>query len=355
MAIFSVTFTDSGVGIPTYQQIFDSLKADYQATFATGDDAEPLDLDVTSPDGMAVALWARQLRRAFEVVQSAGAQVYVGSATGTYLDRLANLRGLTRADGESDEELRARILAATTTGLATYDGMLTYLRDKLGADVEISLNETDELVAGNEVSAEKDGSSLYWSIDRLPAHSFAVFAPLPDDYTEDDEDAAAQAIWDCKPAGIEAHAHNYLDRYHVGTAVDADGGEHEVAFYATDYVTVTLAVTVTSYDAAEWTDEADLLEAVVSAVTAKAEELIADDPHTFSGWAALATVYTIGVYKATIEVTTSETILSGTIDGETTTVTSTNSDGVVTARTGTTIKLGEVTAEVGTTTSTEAT
>lgn len=315
---FSITISDSGITIPTYQELFDALRELHQSTFDTDTDTEEgessLDLDVTSPDGMAVALQARQLRLAFEAMQSMASQFYVATATGIWLDRLAALKGLTRNDGETDDELRARILAATTTGLATYDGMLTYLRDQLGNAVTMLVNDADEADEGDTddaaVKAGYCGTEL--PRDYLPAHSFAVFAPINHNSDDAAKDAVAQAIWDCKPAGIEAHAHAYYAssdsetgaRSFTGTATDSEGATHEVGFYSLEECQVCMTLEVVAYDSTQWTDEDELVEAVKAAVDAQAASLIESDPTTFSVWSAITPVYSIGVQAAGVSTIT---------------------------------------------------
>lgn len=298
------------MSIPTLQEIFTALKEMHQGVFSTttNNTTYTLDLDATSPDGMAVALQARQIRRLFEMAQALAQLVNVNTATGAWLDRLAALKGLTRNDGETDDELRERILSSSTSGLATYDNMLSYLKDKLGSRVRLIVNDTDEEDEGTDDTAGTFYSADY-NVDYLPPHSFAVFADsyLGSSYTDD---FIAQTIWDCKPAGIEAHAHTFYYSYYSsyknsansrGTATDTGGGTHQISFYRMASVPLTLSVTVTSYDTVTWADEDALAAAVVESVTTAAAELLESDPFTLSGYACIAGIYSLGVYVASVE------------------------------------------------------
>ena len=253
------------------------------------------------------------------MAQALAQLVNVNTATGTWLDRLAALKGLTRNDGETDDELRERILSSSTSGLATYDNMLSYLNDKLGNKVRLIVNDTDEEDEGTDDTAGTFNSADY-NVDYLPPHSFAVFADSYLNATYGDG-TIAQAIWDCKPAGIEAHAHSFFYSYYSsykngantrGTATDAAGNTHSVSFYRMASIPLTVSVTVTSYNTTTWADEDALAEAVVASVETAVAELLESDPFTLSGYAAIANIYSLGVYAASVELSdvTSSSLVS---------------------------------------------
>ena len=321
----ALTISDSGVSIPTLQEIFTALKEMHQGVFSTTTDgvSYTLDLDATSPDGMAVALQARQIRRLFEMAQTLAQLVNVNTATGTWLDRLAALKGLTRNDGETDDELRERILSSSTSGLATYDNMLSYLKDKLGNSVQLIMNDTDETDEGDDSDTNIDSRwSTYYPRDYLPPHSFAVFAPCNYMNTGDvTYDEAAQAIWDCKPAGIEPHYHTYYETNHsfgyssaAGTATDAAGNSHSVGFFFLYDIPVTLTVTITSYNTTTWAELSSLKEVVLESVTETAASLLKSDSSTLSGYACLAGVYSLGIYAASVEASVGQYTTMATVD-----------------------------------------
>lgn len=124
-------------------------------------------------------------------------------------------------DTETDEQLRQRMDDADSKGLATPDNMLTYLRDHVSSTVNLEINDEDREVGG------------------LPAHSFRV--SVPDGAGTPDE--IAQAIWDCKPAGIKSFGNN------SGVAVSKVTGRSFVQYFSIPVpVNVSVKVSITSYE-----------------------------------------------------------------------------------------------------------
>ena len=191
----------NGLSVKSYRETREALAAKIKGIFG-----EDLDLSTSSPDGQLIDLFCYAYNEVVEALQGAASSLDISSADGTYLDNLGHLMGQQRADGEDDDTFRARLLSSDTTGLATFDGMLTYLRNSLGPLV--SLVENPE--------PEPDSSGI-------PGHSIAVF--IPDTYSEIADDDIAQAIWNCKPAGIKAYGTE------SGTAVDAARITHTVNFF----------------------------------------------------------------------------------------------------------------------------
>lgn len=164
----------NGLSVKSYRETREALAAKIKGIFG-----EDLDLSTSSPDGQLIDLFCYAYNEVVEALQGAASSLDISSADGTYLDNLGHLMGQQRADGEDDDTFRARLLSSDTTGLATFDGMLTYLRNSLGPLV--SLVENPE--------PEPDSSGI-------PGHSIAVF--IPDTYSEIADDDIAQAIWNCK-------------------------------------------------------------------------------------------------------------------------------------------------------------
>lgn len=173
----AIVVDDDGVTVKSYREIHDELAEKMRGIFGGG-----LDLSPSSPDGQLLDLFIYAFSEAAEAIQGAVANLDVSSATGAFLDNLGKLMGLERLPGEDDDTYRSRLLSATRTGLATYGGMLTYLRGELGSGVSLSVNDGP--------TTDSEG---------LPGHSVSVY--VPEDSTAADSEIAA-AIWHCKPAGI---------------------------------------------------------------------------------------------------------------------------------------------------------
>lgn len=214
----SITVDENGVSVMRFREIHDELAAKVQEIFG-----QELDLSPSSPDGQLLDLFIYAFSEGADAIQGAFAALDVDSAEGTFLDNLATLKGIHRGEGESDSSLRSRIVESDTKGYATFDGMLTYLRDSLGPLVA--------LVENKEPTPDSSG---------IPGHSVAVY--IPESYSEIDDDDIAQAIWNCKPAGIKAVGSS------SGTAVDLVGTEHTVNFYRVSLTTpFYMRVTITEY------------------------------------------------------------------------------------------------------------
>lgn len=223
-------FTANGVRFTGFQNIRQALKDAWETTFGVQLDDSP-----TSPDGHHIDLEAKTINSVLEAVQVVTTMLNRNQAKGVFLDYLASLLGLARNDDETDDELRARMDGADTSGMATYDGMLTYLRDQIHSSVNLLQNEEPEL---NE--------------DGIPGHQFRVVIPqaVYDALVEKEESEEiasadnyiAQKVWNCKPAGIKA------DGNKTGIGVDIAGLNHDVKFSLPQDVEVEISVTLTLYD-----------------------------------------------------------------------------------------------------------
>lgn len=213
-----VTIDGNGISVRSYRETREAVAEKMKGIFGSD-----LDLSPSSPDGQLLDLFCYAYNDVASALQGAASGLDLSSAGGTFLDNLGHLMGQHRADGEDDDTFRARLLSSDTTGLATFDGMLTYLRDALGPLVS--------LVENPEPVQDSFG---------IPGHSVAVF--IPDAYSEISDNVIAQAIWNCKPAGIKAYGTE------TGTAVDASRVSHGVSFFrVTGGEPFYMRVTVTEY------------------------------------------------------------------------------------------------------------
>ena len=223
-------FTANGIRFTGFQNIRQALKDAWETTFGVQLDDSP-----TSPDGHHIDLETKTINSVLEAVQVVTTMLNRNQAKGVFLDYLASFLGLERNDDETDDELRARMDSADTSGMATYDGMLTYLRDQIHSSVNLMQNEEDE--------TNNDG---------IPGHQFRVVIPqavydalVEKEESEEIESAdnyIAQKIWNCKAAGIKA------DGNKTGIATDITGMHHDVNFSLPQNVEVEISVSLTLYD-----------------------------------------------------------------------------------------------------------
>lgn len=256
MAIGAVAIdSNSGISIKSFREIRQAIAKAFMEVFGAG-----INLDPSAPDGMLVDLLAYMYTELAQAIQTVGANIDVSTATGAFLDMLASIAGLTRNEGESDESLRERIEQATFEGLATPNGMLTYLRENITASVSLKENCED---------VETEG---------IPPHHFAIYVPSSFstdmiDQTDKDwisilEDATrensvesyiAQKIWNCKPAGIKGTGDSF------GIARDAAGFLHKVCFQFIKGIAYKVKVSITQYDEeALPTDYAEKIQQLIS-------------------------------------------------------------------------------------------
>ena len=223
-------FAANGIRFTGFQNIRQALKDAWETTFGVQLDDSP-----TSPDGHHIDLETKTINSVLEAVQVVTTMLNRNQAKGVFLDYQASFLGIDRNEDETDDELRARMNSADTSGMATYDGMLTYLRDQIHSSVNLLQNEEPET---NE--------------DGIPGHQFRVVIPqaVYDALVEKEESEEiasadnyiAQKVWNCKPAGIKA------DGNKTGIAVDIAGLNHDVKFSLPQDVEVEISVALTLYD-----------------------------------------------------------------------------------------------------------
>lgn len=224
MATAASSFSaDSGISVKSFRETREAIASEFRKTFG-----DSINTASSGPDGMLIDIFAYAATEAAQTVQAALSNLDAATAEGVFLDRIAVIAGLPRRDGETDTELRKRIGEAAYSGLATYDGMLTCLGKLIG---NVSLSANDE-------PYESDG---------IPGHSVTVLVPDTFSHSDaqgnDDTDAfVAQAIWDCKPAGIRTYGNV------SAKAMDAAGKQHDVKFSRISGKPLTLAVEIAEYD-----------------------------------------------------------------------------------------------------------
>lgn len=192
-------FTDNGIKFSGFQDIREELRNAWRATWG-----EAIDLSPTSPDGHHVDLEAKTITFITQALQVVSTCFNRKQATGQFLDYLAFLLHLSRGEGESDEALRLRMDEAETESLATSDGMITYLRDKIDRATDVLFNDED-----------------FTDDNGIPPHS--VRALIPESVSKS-SDEIAQAIWHCKAAGVKT------DGNINGVAIGKNGKEYGVKY-----------------------------------------------------------------------------------------------------------------------------
>ena len=242
-----ISIDGNGISVKSYREMREAFMTKLKAVFG-----QSLQTDPSSPDGHLFDLIGYAYDEVKEALQGAIANLDVSSAEGVFLDNIARLMGLTRNLDEKDDELRARLLEADNKGLATFEGMLTYLRDNIHSSVTMAENpEPTE------------------NADHIPGHSFAVYIP-EDVYAELEEKETqgeiasadgyiAQKIWECKPAGIRAYGNR------EGTAKDSSGMSHDIKFFViTASNPFYMKITVTEYTEEQLPDnyKAEIMKAV---------------------------------------------------------------------------------------------
>ena len=198
MVYFAPYMDQSGIHMPTYEERLGELTEAYKNIF--GVDAE---LSAAVPDYQLLSVFAKALDDVSALVLQAYNSRNPAYASGQALDLLLPQYGITREAGETDASVRARIrnsLARRSAG--TIDALLAEVKAAKGVkDAVAYVNETD--------STDSIG---------IPAHSIAVVTRAGA------VNAVAQAIFDKKAPGIGTWGST------SGTAVDAEGREHTIAF-----------------------------------------------------------------------------------------------------------------------------
>ena len=238
MAYFAPYIDGTGLHMPTYEDRLEDLCAAYRNIF--GEEAE---LSESVPDYQLLSVFAKALDDVSALCLQAFNSRNPQYAAGQALDLLLPQYGITRAAGETDASVRARIRTSLAgRGSGSVDALrAAVLSANKVKDAKVYVNETD--------SADSIG---------IPGHSIAVVT------RGGTANAIAQAIWDKKAPGIGAWGSA------SGTAYDAYGRPHTVAFtrYSDKILYIYLFIRVL-----EGGSQAAVSDAVIPAVTSCVNEL----------------------------------------------------------------------------------
>ena len=154
MSYFAPYIDDSGLHMPTYEDRLEDLVESYRSIF--GVESE---LSASVPDYQLLSVFAKALDDVSALCLQAYNSRNPQYAAGAALDLLLPQYGITRAAGETDAEVRARIRTSLAgRGTSGTDALLAAVKNARGVkDARVYVNDTD--------SADADG---------IPAHSVAV-------------------------------------------------------------------------------------------------------------------------------------------------------------------------------------
>ena len=198
MAYFAPYIDASGIHMPTYEDRLAQLAEDYRSIF--GVESE---LSASVPDYQLLSVFAKALDDTSALVVQDFASRNPAYASGAALDLLLPQYGMTRAAGETDASVRARIrqsLAGRSAGMA----------DSIEAAVKACPNVRDAKVYVNDTdTADANG---------IPGHSVAVV-------TRSGQPAdIVQAIFNKKAPGIGTYGTTTENAY------DSRGVAHPISY-----------------------------------------------------------------------------------------------------------------------------
>ncbi len=198
MAYFAPYIDGTGIHMPTYEDRLEDLCEAYRNIF--GVEAE---LSEAVPDYQLLSVFAKALDDVSALVLQAYNSRNPMYAAGQALDLLLPQYGLTRAAGETDASVRARIRNALSgRGMGTADALAAALKALDGvSDARVCVND------GN--AADASG---------IPPHSLAAAVRGGEDGD------IARTVWNRKAPGIGTWGSITVD------VPDAQGTEHPVSF-----------------------------------------------------------------------------------------------------------------------------
>ena len=175
MSYFQPYIDASGIHMPTYEDRLQDFCSAYRSIF--GQEAE---LSPAVPDYQLLSVFAKALDDTSALVLSAYNARNPQYAAGQALDLLLPQYGITRAEGETDASVRARLHNALAgNGIFSLDAMEAAIRDVP--------NVTDLLIRVNDTDA---------AVDSIPAHTIAALV------MNGNAGKIAEAIYTKKPPGI---------------------------------------------------------------------------------------------------------------------------------------------------------
>lgn len=235
----AIDVTESGVTIIPFREIREEIASRMKELFG-----QELNTSPSSPDGQLIDLFGLSYSNVVEALQHGFSMLDPNSAQGIFLDNIAMIAGVSRKENESDGELLERLKETKLQGLATPDGMRSYLKQVIDSSVALEVNCEDY--------TDKNG---------IPPHRISVFLPLG---LEVENDKVAQAIFDCKPEGIKTFGDL------KGIAKDKNGREYEIYFTKVQAQEFFLKISIAKYN--EETLPSDYEERIKSAVISFAEK-----------------------------------------------------------------------------------
>lgn len=198
MAYFAPYIDGSGIHMPTYEDRLADLCEAYRNIF--GVDAE---LNAAVPDYQLLSVLAKSLDDTSALVVQAYNSRNPQYASGAGLDMLLPQYGLSRAAGETDAQVRARISHSLAgRGVSCADALVAeVMKVRYVKDAKLYINDTD--------STDSMG---------IPAHTLAMVV------RNGNNTAIAQAIWNKKAPGIGTWGST------TANATDSNGNAVPVSF-----------------------------------------------------------------------------------------------------------------------------
>ncbi|MEE3403772.1 MAG: hypothetical protein VZR73_06790 [Acutalibacteraceae bacterium] len=154
MAYFAPYIDGSGLHMPTYEDRLAALVESYQSIFGIDSELSP-----SVPDYQLLSVVARALDDTSALVLNAFNSRNPAYATGESLDLLLPQYGLTRAEGETDAQARARISSALADGSSTMEESIVAAVKNVANVTKVKLHVND----GDATDAQG-----------VPAHTLAL-------------------------------------------------------------------------------------------------------------------------------------------------------------------------------------
>ena len=211
MAYFKPYFDEQGIHMPTYEERLDYLLEEYRNIF--GEECE-LSEAVTDYQFMSV------FSKALDDLSGLALKAYNARspyyATGSDLDALLPLYGLSRETGESDADLRSRVFDSGIFSFLHEGGPEFMSQHRILKALSKTKKVRDAKVYENPSNAT-DGKGI-------PPHSICVVT------RGGSANAIAQAIYDSKPPGCGTYAPDVSPYVNQGIAYDTSGRPVTVYF-----------------------------------------------------------------------------------------------------------------------------
>ncbi len=216
MSYFPPYIDASGLHMPTYEDRLSALCESYRAIF--GLESE---LSESVPDYQLLSVFARSLDDASVLVLSAFHQMNPQYASGQALDLLLPQYGLSRLPGETDAEVRSRILTALA-------GIGRTMNENLLAEILAVPSVRQAVVYVNDTDAA--------DAKGIPAHSLCAVV------LGGSLQKIAEAIFRKKSPGIGTYGGN------AKTVVDENGASHTIYIQRPTSSYITFSIEIKTYE-----------------------------------------------------------------------------------------------------------